>query len=78
MPVVGAEDARPLRPWVVAAARGRRLRQELEVGDGLGAVAHRSADTVVTGVTTTDDDDVLALRDDVVVVLELAVTERHL
>ncbi len=74
--VVGTKDARPLWPRVVATAEHRRLGQQLKVRDGLRAVAHRGTDTVVTGVTTTDHDDILALRADVVAVLELGVEER--
>ena len=74
--VVRAENARPLRPRVVTGARGRGPGEELEVRDGFRAMAHRSADAVVAGVTTADDNNVLALRVDVRAVLELRVEER--
>ena len=74
--VIRAEDARPLRPWVVATAGHRGLGQQLEVCDGLRAVAHGGTDTVVARVATTNDDDVLALRVDVATVLQLRVEQR--
>lgn len=76
MPVVRAEDPRPLRPGVIAPSPRRGLGQQLKVHDGLGPVAHRGADTVVAGVASADDDHVLALRVDVRAVLELSVEER--
>jgi hypothetical protein len=73
--VVGPEDTRPLRPWVVASTLSRGLGQQLEVDDGLGAVTNRGTNAVVTSVATTNDDDVLVLGGDVGVVGKLGVEE---
>ena len=64
--VVDAVDAWPLRPGVIPRARsGGRLREQFEVGDGLGAVADGGADAVVARVAAADDDDVLTFGGDV-------------
>ena len=73
--VVHPVDPRPLRPGVVLRALGRRLRQQLEVCDGLGAVTDRGSDAVVTRVTATNDNNVLVFRGNVGVVAELAIEQ---
>lgn len=66
----------PLWPWVVPSAGRGGLRQQLKIRHRFGTVTHRSTDTVVPGITTANYDDILALRTDVVAVLELRVEER--
>ena len=74
--VIGAEDTRPLGPWVIVSTAGWGFGQQLEIGHRLRTVAHRCSDTVVSSVTTTNDDDVLALGANVVVILQLRVEKR--
>jgi hypothetical protein len=74
--VVNTVDTRPLRPRVVVGTLRRRLRKKLEVGDGLGTVAERGSDTIVTSVTTTNDNNVLVLGSNVSVVTKLGVKQR--
>ena len=74
--IISPEDPWPLRPWVIRRAAGGRLGQELEVRDGLGPMSHGGTDTVVPSVTTSDNDNILALRADVVSVLELGIQQR--
>jgi hypothetical protein len=76
VPIVRAEDPRPLWPRVIPSPRGRRPRQQLKVDDGLGTVTHRGADTVVPSITSTDDDDVFILRVDVAAFFEFSIKER--
>lgn len=76
MTVVGAEDAWPLGPRVVTAARGRGLREQFKVHHGLGTVTHRSADAIVARVTATYDDDVLATGVDVIAVSQFGIEQR--
>jgi hypothetical protein len=71
--IVNTVDTRPLRPRVVVGTLRRRLRQKLEVGDGLGTVAERGSDTIVTSVTTTNDNNMLILGSNVGVITELGV-----
>ena len=65
MAVISAENPGPLGPWVVAATTSRRLGKQLKVDNRLGTVAHGSADTVITSVTSANNNDILALRADV-------------
>lgn len=76
VPIVRAEDPRPLWPRVIPSPRGRRHREQLKVDDGLGTVTHRGADTVVPSITSTDDDDVFILRVDVATFFEFSIKER--
>jgi hypothetical protein len=73
---VFAHVLRPLWPWVVAAARSGRLRQEFKISDGLGTMTHCGPNTIITGVTTADDNDVFAFGTDIGVVLETRVYKR--
>ena len=57
-----AVDHRPGRPRVGVRPLVRRPRQDLELGDGRGALAVRGAEAVGAGVAAADDDDVLAVR----------------
>src|SRR5690606_16460725 len=52
------------RPRLVRGPRGRRLRHDLQLGDGARPLAVGGADTVGAGVAAADDDDVLAFRGD--------------
>jgi hypothetical protein len=65
----------PLRPWVVAAARCGGLGQKLEVGHGLGSMAHRGTDAIIPSVTTSNHNNVLSACVDVVIVLKLGVEQ---
>src|SRR4029079_2494010 len=50
--VIHLVDLRPLRPRIVRGAIHRRHRPDLDLRDGLAAMAHRRADAVGAGVTT--------------------------
>ena len=69
VPVVGAVDPRPRWPRVVVGALIWRTREELKVGDRLGAVPEGGADAVGARVAAADDDDMLAVGVDVAAVV---------
>ena len=59
--VVDLVGLRPFRPGVILGAGERGLRHDLELDDGLAAVAERGAHTVGAGVAAADDDYILTL-----------------
>ena len=63
--IIHTVDARPLGPWVVSSTLLGRLREQFEVRHGLGPVADRSTNTVVTRVTTANNNDMLIFSGDV-------------
>ena len=82
--VVDLVGLRPFRPRIVLGAGGGGLRHDLELDDGLAAVAERSAYAVGAGVAAADDHDVLAFGGDgrvgrlaVQEVLRVGVEELH-
>src|SRR5690606_16243571 len=60
----GPQLDRPVRPGEQLVLVQRRLRQELELRDGDGALAVAGADTVGAGVAAADHDHALAGRED--------------
>lgn len=67
---------RPLRPRIVSATRRGRLRKEFKVRDGLSTMPHSGANAVISSVSTSNNDDILALRADVLPVLQFRVKQR--
>lgn len=67
---------RPLRPRIVSATRRGRLRKEFKVRDGLSTMPHSGANAVISSVSTSYNDDILALRADVLPVLQFRVKQR--
>lgn len=64
---------RPLGPRVITATQRGWFREQLEVGNRLGAVPHGRAYTVISRITPTDDDNILALRIYVVPIFKLRI-----
>jgi hypothetical protein len=64
----GAQLVRPVGPGQALVFLLRRLVEDLDLGDGPGAVAVGGADAVGAGVAAADDDDVLAVGADEVFV----------
>lgn len=58
------------------AAKCRRTRQELKVGDGSRTVSDTGTNAVVTSITTTNDNNILALGRDVRIVGVFGIKQR--
>lgn len=68
VPIIDAEDSRPLWPRVVGSSLQGRFFDDFEIDERFAAVSHGGAEAVIAGVAAADNDDVLSAGTDVLAV----------
>lgn len=66
----------PLGPWIVPTSGNWWPWQQLEIDNGLRAMAHCRTNAIISSIATADDNNILSFGVDVPPILQVRIQER--